>query len=108
MYLTAILPRLLPRTATPPADRRSTPAAAAPAPLRRTMARNTIVTLPNRQQRLQVVRGWLWITRDGQPADIVLGAGDVFDQEAGPRVLMQALEEVEVLIADARPRAHNG
>jgi hypothetical protein len=102
MHLDAILPRF--RFAAPMAGRRATPAA----PLRHTMRRDAIVTLPNRRQRLQVVRGWLWITRDGHPTDIVLGAGDVFDQAPGPRVLVQALEEAEVLIAAARPHAHNG
>ncbi|NRF67006.1 DUF2917 domain-containing protein [Aquincola sp. S2] len=102
MHLDAILPRF--RFVAPTADRRATPAA----PLRHTMRRGAIVTLSNRRQRLQVVRGWLWITRDGQPIDIVLGAGDVFDQEPGPRVLMQAHEEAEVLIAAALPHAHNG
>jgi hypothetical protein len=79
-------------------------AAALGLPERRTLSRNVIVTLENRPLQLRVVRGWVWITRDGCPEDTVLGAGEVFDQRAGPRVLVQALEETELLLADGRSR----
>ena len=38
-------------------------------------SRNVIMTLANRPLQLRVVRGWVWITRDGCPKDSVLGAG---------------------------------
>jgi hypothetical protein len=71
------------------------------------MSRGAIITLDNRQLQLHVLRGFVWITRDGCPADIVLGAGDVFDQRPGATVLVQALEDAELLIADGAIRAQN-
>jgi hypothetical protein len=59
------------------------------------------VTLENKPLQLRVLRGWVWITRDGCSADLVLGAGEVFEQRPGARVLVQALEEVELSIAGA-------
>lgn len=107
MNLAAILPRL-PQVAFPLRQARPKGRAAAVAwPERRTMSRHAILTLDNRPLQLRVLRGWVWITRDGCPADVVLHAGDTFDQHPGARVLVQALEEAELLIAGAEPRAQN-
>ena len=76
-------------------------------PEQRTMLRNDIITLENRRLQLRVLRGCVWITRDGCPADMVLAAGNVFDQQPGDRVLVQALEDAELLIACAEARAQN-
>ena len=73
----------------------------------RTISRHAIVTLENRPLQLRVLRGCVWITRDGCPADTVLDAGGVFEQQPGARVLVQALEETELLIAGAGAHAHN-
>lgn len=77
------------------------------APEQRSMARRTIMTLDNRRLQLRVLRGWVWITRDGCPADVVLGEGEVFEQWPGARVLVQALEESELLIAGLAASAQN-
>jgi hypothetical protein len=106
MTLTAVLPRFL-QLRFPQHGRPQTHAAVAVLPERRTMLRGAIVTLENRQLQLRVLRGWVWITRDGCPADMVLGAGDDFEQRPGARVLVQALQEAELLIADPEARAHN-
>lgn len=108
MNLAAILPRL-PHLAFRLPLRRPTVRTAAAAPVApRRMARHATMTLENRPLRLSVLRGWVWITRDGCPADILLGAGDVFEQRPGARVLVQALEEAQLLIAGAGPGAQNG
>ena len=65
------------------------------------MSRNAILTLENRRLQLHVLTGCVWITRDGCPADTVLWAGAVFEQQPGAPVLVQALEEAELLIAGA-------
>ena len=83
-------------------------AAAAPLPERRTLSRNIIVTLENRPQQLRVLRGCVWLTRGGCAADLVLGAGDVFEQRPGAPVLLQALEETELVLAGALARTQNG
>ena len=107
MRLAAILPRLLQIGFQPPhacPQGRSTHDAL---PERRTMTRCTIMTLENRRLQLRVLRGSIWITRDGCQADMVLGAGDVFEQKPGARVLVQAFDEAELLIAGAGAHAHN-
>ena len=107
MNLTAILPRL------PQIDfhvRQARPkvqAAAVSWPEQRTMSRHAIMPLDNRPLQLRVLRGWVWITRDGCPADMVLRAGEVFEQRPGARVLVQALEDAELLIAGVEPHAQN-
>ena len=107
MTLAAVLPRFLQVGFHPQHDRPQGQTAAAALPQRRTMLRNAIVTLENRRLQVRVLRGWVWITRDGCPADMVLGAGDDFEQQPGARVLVQALEEAELLIAGAGAHAHN-
>ncbi len=74
----------------------------------RTLARHATMALDNRAFQLRVLRGCVWITRDGCPADIVLGAGGAFEQRPGARVLVHALEEAQLLIAGAGPNAQNG
>jgi len=103
-----LLPRFLhvsvqPQPARP--KRRTAAAAALARTEQRTLARHAIITLENRPLQLQVLRGFVWITRDGCPADRVLGVGDVFEQQPGEPVLVQALDEVELLIASARASA---
>ena len=107
MNFTAVLPRFLPFDCTPRRGRAPVPAAAATLPERRAMSHNAIFKLENRRLQLKVLRGCVWITRDGCPADVVLGAGDVFEQRPGAPVLVQALEATELLIAGAAAHAHN-
>ena len=68
-------------------------------PAQRTLSRNAILTLENSRLQLRVLRGCVWITRDGCPADTMLHAGGVFEQRVGAPVLLQALEETEIVIA---------
>lgn len=73
----------------------------------RTLDRHATLRLANKRLELRVVRGCVWITRDHCPQDIVLEAGDSFDQHPGAPVLVHALEAAELLLADARSGAHN-
>lgn len=82
-------------------------AAAARPPQLRTMRVRTVMLLEDRALQLRVLRGWVWITRDGCTADTVLGAGDFFEQRPGARVLVQALEEADLSIAGATTSAQN-
>jgi hypothetical protein len=107
MTIAAVLSRFPQLPFHPQHDRSQGRATAAALPERRTMLRNAIVTLENRHLQLRVLRGWIWITRDGCPADTVLGPGDDFEQRPGARVLVQALEDAELLIAGAEAHAHN-
>jgi hypothetical protein len=107
MNLAAILPRLphvgfALRRARPPGQ-----ATAVVPSVRHMLSPHAILTLANRPLQLRVQRGCVWITRDGCATDTVLEAGEVFEQHPGARVLVQALEETEVLIAAAGAHAHN-
>jgi len=106
MNLAAILPRF-PQVGFRPLHARPQGRAALALPEQRTMSRHAILTLENRPLQLRVLRGWVWITRDGCPEDTVLGAGDVFEQRPGGRVLVQALEATELLIAGAEVGGQN-
>ena len=97
MTLAETLPRFFLQFDSRPA--RATRVDAAAPPEQRTMPRHAIATLDNRAQRLHVLRGCVWITRDGCPVDYVLNPGDVFEHDAGAPVLVQALEDTELLIA---------
>lgn len=107
MNFATILPRFLQAGFQPPHARPPVQAPAAAPPEQRTMPRRTLMALENRPLQLRVLRGWIWITRDGCPADIVLGAGEAFEQRPGARVLVQALEEAELSIAAAQVHTHN-
>lgn len=107
MHLAAILPRFLQIGPYPRHDRSRPQTAAAALPERRTISRHAIVALENRRLQLRVLRGWIWVTRDGCPMDLVLGPGGVFEQQPGARVLLQAFEDVELLVAGAGAHPHN-
>lgn len=64
----------------------------------RLIPRHGTLRLENRPLQLRVLRGCVWITRDGCPCDLVLEAGADFDQRPGARVLVHALADAEVLI----------
>jgi hypothetical protein len=108
MNIASILPRLLQLGFQPLHSRLIDRAAhvARPEELR-TLPRLAVMTLENRALQLRVIRGWVWITRDGCLTDIVLGAGKVFEQRPGARVMVQSLEEAELLIAGPGAYAQN-
>ncbi|MBI3347253.1 MAG: DUF2917 domain-containing protein [Burkholderiales bacterium] len=93
MNLAVTLPRLLPWVW--PAWVTRTPKA----PVLHRLRPDAFMTLADRRLQLRVLRGCVWITRDGCPADLVLGAGDVFEQHPGAPVLVQALDDAELSIA---------
>ncbi|WP_457427510.1 DUF2917 domain-containing protein [Roseateles sp. P5_E7] len=107
MTLAASLPRFFMQLGRQPQPARAARTDTAALPQQRTMALNAIVTLENRPLQLHVLRGCVWITRDGCSADRVLKAGDSFEQRPGAPVLVQALENTELLIADAVAHAQD-
>lgn len=107
MHISAIVSHMLQFGFQPPHARPQGRATPIGQPQRHTLAPRAIMTLDNRRLQLRVLCGSVWITRDGCPADTVLGVGDVFEQEPGARVLVQAFEAAELLIAAAGVRPHN-
>lgn len=69
------------------------------------LPRHTTLRLDNRAQQVQVLRGCVWITRDGCPEDRVLEAGSTFDQHPGAPVLVHALADAEVRVVAILPDA---
>ncbi|MDM0116571.1 DUF2917 domain-containing protein [Variovorax sp. J22R133] len=104
MSVTALLPRFS-QSGFPTWNARKHQTATGP--VLRNLPNRSILALENRELRLVVVHGCVWITRDGCPADWVLDVGDVFNQQPGAPVLVQALEDTEILIADASTRNQN-
>lgn len=49
--------------------------------------------------RIECLRGSLWITRDGDPVDTILSAGEHWVAEGRPRLIVQALEAGVVRIS---------
>ncbi len=71
------------------------------------LSRHATMRLQNTRLELRVLRGCVWITRDGCQKDVVMEAGDVFYQRPGAPVLVSALEDAELLIALAGAGAQN-
>lgn len=92
------------------------PAAARPWPVRRaaavavppqTLPRQATLRLPDRCITLQVLKGCVWVTRDGCPADWVLDAGQCFQQRPGAPVLVHALEDAVLALVTGAGDAQN-
>lgn len=82
-------------------------AVAPAAPPLHTLSRHATMRLQDTCLQLRVLAGCVWITRDGCLKDVVLEAGDVFEQRPGAPVLVHALEDAELLIALAGAGAQN-
>ncbi|MBT9464447.1 DUF2917 domain-containing protein [Hydrogenophaga sp.] len=52
--------------------------------------------------RIDCLKGTLWITQDGYPQDVILGAGEHHVTDHRPRLIVQALESGVIRIS-ARP-----
>jgi hypothetical protein len=59
--------------------------------IERTLAKNQLLVLPDAATTLVCVEGELWLTRDGDIEDYILGPGKSFAARAGDRVTVQAL-----------------
>jgi hypothetical protein len=67
----------------------------------RSLARDALLRIPDTRGRAVVcLDGWLWITLDGDPRDIVVRAGERHVFEGPGRALVSALEPSSLLIVD--------
>lgn len=107
MNLSALLPRFAHVGFLSPEARPQQAPAASLAHELRTLQRHATLPLANTRLQLQVLTGCVWITRDGCPADIVLEAGDIFEQHPGARVLVHALEPTELRLAAVGTQTQN-
>jgi len=90
--------------------RTSGQAGALPAPQQapqHTLPRHATLKLPDRCATLQVLKGCVWVTRDGCPADWVLDAGQHFEQRPGAPVLVHALQDAELALVTTEGDAQN-
>jgi hypothetical protein len=61
-------------------------------------------TEPRRGMGIRCERGQLWVTQAGDAQDVVLLTGETFVPAAKGRVVVQALTDARVRIADGTPR----
>ncbi len=66
-----------------------------PAP-ERTLAKDQMFALPAVDTRLVCLEGELWLTRDGDIEDYILGPGQGFDARRGDKLTVQALRPSRV------------
>jgi hypothetical protein len=74
-------------------------AAAAAAPIRTLEAGTALAVSHPRGQRIDCLRGSIWLTFDGEPRDVVLDAGQSHTAEGDTRLLVYGLEAAEFRIA---------
>jgi hypothetical protein len=71
----------------------------ATAPVRMLKAGTMLAVPQPRGQRIECLRGSLWLTHDGDPKDIVLAAGDSYTVDRDARLLVYGLDASELRIA---------
>ncbi len=59
--------------------------------LERSLAKDQMFALPAADTRLVCLEGELWLTRDGDFEDYILGPGQGFDAKRGDKLTVQAL-----------------
>ena len=67
----------------------------------RDLARNELLALPDEDLDLICLSGKLWLTRDGDVEDYVLGAGQSFALRRGDKAAVQALQASRVRLIAA-------
>ncbi len=67
----------------------------------RTLAKNQLLALPDGNLTLVCVDGELWLTRDGDREDYILGPGRSFAVRHGDEAIVQALRPSRVRLAAA-------
>ena len=60
--------------------------------LERSLAKDQMFAMPAADTRLVCLEGELWLTRDGDIEDYILGPGQGFDARRGDRLTLQALQ----------------
>lgn len=60
------------------------------------LARREMLLLPAACRQLIVLAGEVWLTRDGDPEDYILSAGDRLAVRAGDMAMLQALQPSRV------------
>ncbi|NJD33737.1 MAG: DUF2917 domain-containing protein [Betaproteobacteria bacterium] len=58
----------------------------------RALAKNQLLALPDTSAMLVCLEGELWLTREGDSEDYILGPGRSFAVRSGDRVVVQALQ----------------
>ena len=69
--------------------------------LKRTLAKDQIFALPAVDTKLVCLEGELWLTRDGDIEDYILGAGQGFVARRGDKLMVQALRQSRIRLGGA-------
>ncbi len=67
----------------------------------RALARNQLLALPAADTKLVCLEGEVWLTRDGDIEDYILGPGKTFLARRSDQVMVQALQPSRVRLAPA-------
>ena len=67
--------------------------------IERALAKNQLLALPAEDLTLTCLSGELWLTRDGDIEDYILGAGRSFTVRRGDQAAVQALQPSRVRLA---------
>ncbi len=65
------------------------------------LAKNRLLALPPRRLKVLCVAGELWVTRDGDRRDYILGPGEALTLERGDRGAVQALRASRLRLSPA-------
>jgi hypothetical protein len=67
----------------------------------RALAKNQLLVMPDGNARLTCVEGVLWLTREGDFEDYILGPGQSFTSRRGDKITVQAMRPSRLQLAAA-------
>jgi hypothetical protein len=68
-------------------------------PVEQVLAKNQLLALPDAKATLVCLEGELWVTREGDSEDCILGPGRSFSARRGDRVVVQALQASRIRLS---------
>ena len=77
------------------------PQVQAPAETDHSLAAHQILALPDKDLSVTCLAGQLWLTREGDAEDYILGAGQSLDVRRGERAIVQAIKDARVRLLAA-------
>ena len=67
--------------------------------IERVLAKNQLLVMPDANARVTCLAGQLWLTREGDIEDYILGPGQSFSSRRGDKITVQALQPSRLRLA---------
>ncbi len=67
--------------------------------IERALAKNQLLVMPDANARVTCLAGQLWLTREGDIEDYILGPGQSFSSRRGDKITVQALRPTRLSLA---------